>query len=257
MVTSDWLIPRDKPLNVAHRGAMASAPQNTLAAFRRAVELGADGVELDVHLSKDGVVVVIHDFLVDRTTDGIGRVAEKTLPELEALDAGSKFSPQFAGERIPTLAEVFDVLGGRLLVNVELKAPDRSRDTSLLMPVLEVVRQHGMDKRVLFSSFNPHVLRAMKQLAPDIPIGLLYAPASPIYARHAWLDPFEPHEARNPHFSMLTGPIISWYHSRGLRVNTWTVNEPAEMRRLVEAGVDGIITNKPDVLKDVMRERKT
>jgi glycerophosphoryl diester phosphodiesterase len=194
MVTSDWLVPRTKPLNIGHRGAMASAPQNTLAAFRTAVEFGADGVELDVHLSKDGAVVVIHDFYVDRTTDGTGRVAQKTLAELKALDAGGKFSPEFASERIPTLSKVFDVLEGKLLVNVELKAPDRSRDTSLVAPVLEVVRKHGMDRRVLFSSFNSHVLHAMKQLAPDI-IGLLYAPDSPMYARRAWLDP-EPHEAR-------------------------------------------------------------
>ena len=254
MTESDWLIPRDMPLNVGHRGTMASAPQNTLAAFRKAVEVGADGVEFDVHLSRDGAVVVIHDYVVDRTTDGTGRVAQKTLAELKALDAGGKFAPEFAGERIPTLAEVFNLLDGRLLVNVELKAPGRSRDTSLVAPVLKVVREHGLGKRVLFSSFNPYVLRAMKELAPDIPIGLLYAPDSPIYARRAWLDPFEPHEARNPHYSLLTGPIIRWYHSRGLRVNTWTVNEPDEMRRLIEAGVDGIITNKPDLLRDVLRE---
>ena len=254
MIRSDWLIPRDMPLNVGHRGTMASAPQNTLAAFRKAVEVGADGVELDVQLSRDGAVVVIHDFIVDGTTDGTGRVVQKTLAELKALDTGIKFAPEFAGERIPTLAEVFNLLEGKLLVNVELEAPGRSRDTSLVAPVLKVVREHGMGKRVLFSSFNPYVLRAMKKLAPDIPIGLLYAPASPIYARHAWLDPFEPHEARHPHYSMLTGPIIGWYHSRGLRVNTWTVNEPDEMRRFIEAGVDGVITNKPDLLRDVLRE---
>ena len=254
MTDSNWLLARRRPLNIGHRGAMASAPQNTLAAFRKAAEVGADGVELDVHLSRDGAVVVMHDFVVDRTTDGTGRVAQKTLAELKALDAGGKFSPEFAGERIPTLSKVFDVLEGKLLVNVELKAPDRSRDTSLVAPVLEVVRKHGMDRRVLFSSFNSHVLHAMKQLAPDIPIGLLYAPDSPMYARRAWLDPFEPHEARNPHYSLLTGPIVRWYHRRGLRVNTWTVNEPDEMRRLIEAGVDAIITNKPDVLKDALRE---
>jgi len=250
MIQSDWLLSRNKPLNIGHRGASAAAPQNTLAAFRKAIELGADGVELDVQLSKDGAVVVIHDFSVDKTTNGTGRVAEKTLAELKALDAGSKFSPQFAGERIPTLSDVFDVLEGKLLVNVELKAPDRNRDTSLVAPVLEVVRTHGMEKRVLFSSFNHHVLRAMKQLAPGIPIGLLYAPHSPVYARRAWLDPFEPHEARHPHYSMLSAPIIGWYHRRGLRVNTWVVNEPDEMRRLIEVDVDGIITNKPDVLRD-------
>src|SRR5512136_697214 len=118
-MTSEWLTRRGRLLNIAHRGASAAAPQNTLAAFRKAVELGADGVELDVQLSADGAVVVIHDFTVDKTTDGTGRVAAKTLAELKALDAGSRFSPQFAGERIPTLAEVFEAIDGKLLVNVE------------------------------------------------------------------------------------------------------------------------------------------
>ena len=256
MTTSDWLSPRDRPLNIGHRGASAVAPQNTLAAFRRAVELGADGVELDVQLSADGAVVVIHDFTVDKTTDGTGRVADKTLAELKSLDAGGKFSPQFAGERIPTLAEVFEATDGKLLVNVELKAPDKSWNTALVAPVLDIVRRHGMQARVLFSSFNRHVLRAMKQLAPDIPAGLLYEPSSLAHARRAWLDPFVPHEARHPHYSMLTGPIVGWCHAHGLRVNTWTVDDPAEMRRHIAAGVDSIITNKPDVLKGVLQARQ-
>jgi glycerophosphoryl diester phosphodiesterase len=251
---SDWLLPRTQPLNIGHRGASAAAPQNTRAAFRRAIELGADGVELDVHLSQDGQVVVIHDFTVDKTTDGTGRVAEKTLAQLKALDAGIKFSPQFAGERIPTLSEVFETLEGKLLANVELKAPGKSHDVSLVAPVLEVVRQHGMERRVAFSSFNTHVLAAMKNLAPHIPVGVLYAPDSAAYARHAWLDPFELHQARHPHFSMVTGPFVRWCHVRGLQVNVWTVDDPAEMRRLIAAGVNAIITNKPDVLRDVLNE---
>ncbi len=254
MVQSDWFIPHVKPLNVGHRGASAAAPQNTLAAFRQALEFGADGVELDVHLSADGHVVVIHDFTVDKTTDGTGLVAQKTLAQLKALDASVKFSPQFAGERIPTLSEVFDALEGKLLVNVELKAPACNAGTALVGPVLDVVRRHNMERRVLFSSFNARVLGAMKALAPHIPAGVLYAPDSPVYARHAWLDPFEPHEARHPHYSMVTRPIVRWCHARGLLVNVWTVDDPGEIRRLVEAEVDAIITNKPDVLKDVMRE---
>ena len=196
-MTSDWLLPRPKPLNIAHRGASAVAPQNTLAAFRKAMELGADGVELDVQLSADGAVVVIHDFTVDKTTDGTGRVAEKTLAELEALDAGIRFSPQFAGERIPTLAQVFEALEGKLLVNVELK-DFNLRSSALAAPVVEVIREHAMEKRVLFSSFNPFALRAVKRLAPEIPAGLLVAPHLAIYLRRAWLAPLIPHEARHP-----------------------------------------------------------
>ena len=256
MTTSDWLSPRDRPLNIGHRGASAAAPQNTLAAFRKAMELGTDGVELDVQLSADGAVVVIHDFTVDKTTDGTGRVADKTLAELKSLDAGSRFSPQFAGEHIPTLSEVFEAIDGRLMVNVELKAPTHNWNTALVAPVLETVLHHGMQARVLFSSFNRHVLHAMKQLAPDIPAGLLYDANSLAHARRAWLDPFVPHEARHPHYSMLTGPIIQWYHTHGLRINTWTVDDPEEMRRLVAAGADSIITNKPDVLKSVLQTRQ-
>ena len=251
MNTSDWMIPRDRPLNVGHRGASAAAPQNTLAAFRKAIELGADGVELDAQLSADGIVVVIHDFVVDTTTDGTGRVADKTLAELKALDAGGKFSPQFAGERIPTLAEVFEAVQTKLLINIELKDFD-SFGGKLEAPVLEVVRKHAMEKRVLFSSFNPFVLRAMKRLAPDIPAGLLYREDLPIHLRRAWLAPLIPHEARHPRSPMVTDSTVQWCHARSLRVNTWTVDEPAEMRRLIALGVDGIITNKPDALRDVL-----
>jgi glycerophosphoryl diester phosphodiesterase len=250
-MTSEWLAPRGRPLNIAHRGASAAAPQNTLAAFRKAVELGADGVELDVQLSADGAVVVIHDFTVDGTTDGAGRVADKTLAELEALDAGTRFSPHFAGERIPTLAEVFEAIDGRLLVNIELK-DFSSPGNKLAAQVVEVVRKHAMDKRVLFSSFNPFVVRAAKRLAPDIPAGLLYEEDLLIPLRRAWLAPFIPHEARHPSFPMVTEASVQWCHARGLRVNTWTVNEPAEMRRLVALGVDGIITDRPDVLAGVL-----
>jgi len=249
---SDWLIPRDCPLNIAHRGASAAAPQNTLAAFRKAAELGADGIELDVQLSADGVAVVIHDFVVDHTTDGLGRVADKTLVELKALDAGVRFSPQFAGERIPTLAQVFESLDGRLLVNVELKCWRRS--DALAASAVQLVRRHAMEKRVLFSSFNPLALRAVKRLAPEIPVGLLYAPDLPIYLRRAWLAPLVPHEARHPSFTIVNETMMRWCHARGLRVHAWTVDEPAGMRRLIAAGVDGIITNKPDVLVKVIGE---
>ena len=253
MIESEWLIPRNCPLNIAHRGASAAAPQNTLAAFRGAMELGADGVELDVHLSADGVPVVMHNFHVDETTDGAGRIADKTLAELKELDAGSKFSPQYAGERIPALAEVFEVLEGKLLVNVELKSLGGPGSAPLVVAALEVIRRHDMDKHVLFSSFDPFALRTAKRLAPDIPAGLLYAPDLPIVLRRAWLASLFPHEARNPHFSMVTERTMRWYRAHKLRVNTWTVDDPTEMKRLIALGVDSIITDVPDVLDAMLR----
>jgi glycerophosphoryl diester phosphodiesterase len=252
MIESDWLIPRNRPLNIAHRGASAATPQNTLAAFRKAMELGADGVELDVRLSADGVPVVMHNFAVDETTDGTGQVTDKTLAELKELDASSKFAPEFAGERIPTLAEVFEVLEGKLLVNVELK-DIRPKGVGLEASVVEVVRKYGMEKKVLFSSFHPFTLRRMRPLAPEIPSGLLYAHGLTIYLRRAWLAPFTPHEARHPDFAMVDERLVKWCRARKLRVNVWTVNDPAEMKRLIALGVDGIITGVPGVLGALVR----
>ena len=139
----------------------------------------ADGIELDTHLSADGVPVVIHDFSVDATTDGSGRVREMTLAQLKQLDAGVHSNPAFAGERIPTLKEVLQAFGNRLLVNIELKSVS-PRDDGLEQTVIALVEQHRLENRVLFSSFNPFSLRRAKRIAPHIPVGLLYAPSLPL-----------------------------------------------------------------------------
>jgi len=215
--------------------------------------MGADGIEFDVHLSADGVPVVIHDFTVDATTDGHGRVADLTLAQLKALDAGSSFDPAFAGERIPTLEEVLDAVGDRLLLNVELKSTS-IHDNGLERAVLDLIAQHGVNDRVLISSFNPFSLRRVRRLAPHIPLGLLYAPDLPLPLRRAWLAFLAPHEARHPEHTMVDARYMSWARKRGYRVHTWTVDNPDEMRRLIALGVDGIITNVPDVLRHVLDE---
>ncbi len=243
-------------VNIAHRGASDVAPANTLAAFEKAVELGADGIEFDVHLSADGVPVVIHDFSVDGTTDGSGRVAEMTIAQLERLDAGSCFDSAFAGERIPTLEAVLEAMGGRLLLNIELKSTSL-RDNGLEQTVIAQVERHGLGASVLFSSFNPFSLRRAKRIAPHIPVGLLYAPGLPLPLRRAWLAPLFPHEARHPEHTMVDAHYMAWARRRNYRVNTWTVDDPAEMHRLIGLGVDGIITNVPDVLRSVIEKRET
>lgn len=247
----------DRTLNIAHRGASAAAPPNTLAAFKKAVELGADGIEFDVHFSADGVPVVIHDFTVDATTDGSGRVADLTLAQLKQLDAGTRFDPAFTGERIPTLDEVLEAVrgrrgwGGELLLNVELKTTSPG-DNGLERAVITLVEQHSLSRRVLFSSFNPFSLRRAKRIAPHIPVGLLYDQGLSLPLRRAWLAFLAPHEARHPHYKMVDVRYMAWARRRGYRVNTWTVDDPAEMRRLVGLGVNGIITNVPDVLRSVL-----
>jgi glycerophosphoryl diester phosphodiesterase len=247
----DWETGSRRPLDIAHRGASAVAPANTLAAFEKALELGADGIEFDVHLSADGVPVVIHDFAVDATTDGSGRVAEMGLAQLKQLDAGSPFDPAFAGERIPTLEEVLQAFGDRLLLNVELKSTS-PRDNGLERAVLALVEQYKLESHVLLSSFNPFSLRRAKKIAPHIRVGLLYAPDLPLFLRRAWLAPLFPHEARHPEHTMVDARTMRRARRRGYRVNVWTVDDPDEMRRLIDLGVNGIITNTPDVLRKIL-----
>lgn len=238
-------------LNIAHRGASAAAPSNTLASFEKAAGFGADGIEFDVHLSADGVPVVIHDATVDATTDGSGRVAEMTLAQLKQLDAGSWFDPAFAGERIPTLEEALETMGSRLLFNVELKSASLWGD-GLERATVAQVKRHGLDERVLFSSFNPLSLRRIKRIAPHIPVGLLYAPNLPLPLYQVLLKALVPHEACHPGYATVDAHYIAWARRRGYRVNVWTVDDPDEMRRLIRLGVDGIITNVPDVLRRVL-----
>ena len=247
-----WADVGERTLNIAHRGASAVAPGNTLAAFEKAVELGADGAEFDVQPSSDGVPVVIHDFTVDRTTDSSGRVAEMSLAQLKELDAGAAFSPTFAGQRVPTLAEVLEAIGGQLLLNVELKSASLC-DLRLEEAVVAQVKRHGLENRVLFSSFNPYSLRRVKRLEPRIPVGLIYGPDLPLPLRRAWLAPLILHEARHPKHTMVDAGYMAWARRRGYKVNTWTVDDADEMHLLIALGVDGIITNVPDVLSKILR----
>lgn len=241
---------RYRCLNIAHRGASKVAPPNTLAAFAKAAELGADGIEFDIHRCADGAPVVVHDFILDLNGTP-RRVADLTLAQLKALDVGFQFDPAFAGERIPTLEEVLNAAGNRLLLNVELKSTS-IHDRGLERTVLAQIEQHGVSDRVLISSFNPFALRRVRQIAPRVPLGLLYAPNLPLPLRRAWLAFLAPHEARHPEHTMVDARYMAWARKRGYRVYAWTVDEPDEMRRLIALGVDGIITNVPDVLRRVL-----
>jgi len=247
-----WLT-ADRTLNIAHQGASGVAPANTIVAFRRAAELGADGVELDAHLSADTVPVVIHDFTVDRTTDGSGRVADLPLAALKELDAGSSFNPAFAGERIPTLEEVFEAVGHQLLINVELKVPPRE-NRGLEAAVVALVEQHGLSDRVLISSFNPYALRRVRRLHPQLPLGFLYGsdPLSRLARALMWLMRDLRPEAAHPFWTLIRPATVRRAHAQGRRMVAWTVDEPDVMRLLVEWGVDAIISNRPDRLRHVL-----
>jgi glycerophosphoryl diester phosphodiesterase len=237
----------NRPLSFAHRGASTVAPENTLAAFQRAREAGADGVELDAMLSADGEVVVRHDYVVDSTTSGRGRVRDHSLAELKALDAGAWFGARFVGERVPTLREVCAWAGQDMLLNIELKTMDAG-PTALERNTIALVREFGLERRAVLSSFNPVSLWRVKREAPELHTGLLYAADLPIYLRRAWLRPLVRANALHPHFGMVDDTYVRWARSRGYRVNVWTPDEISDLQRLIGLRVDGIITNRPERL---------
>ncbi|MGD8625420.1 MAG: glycerophosphodiester phosphodiesterase family protein [Anaerolineae bacterium] len=241
----------DRPLNFAHRGASHEAPANTLAAFLLALEMGADGLELDVQLTRDGQVVVIHDFTLEATTDGQGRVVDKTLAELQELDAGRWFDPDFAGQPIPTLQEVIEAVGQHLLLNIELKTASL-RDDGLPAAVVHIVEENHLLERVILSSFNPLALWRVRRLNPWISTGLLYAPDMPIFLRRTWLRPLVQPDALHPHHTLLDADLIRQARQEGYRIHTWTVDDPGEMWQLMRDGIDLIITNRPDLLAQVL-----
>ncbi len=242
--------PPARPLVIGHRGASAHAPENTLASFRLALDQGADGIEFDVKRSQSGEVVIMHDVSVDRTTNGSGNVHQLSLHQLRQLDAGN-------GEHVPTLDELFEELGARdaargrpFLFNVEVTNYTTPQD-GLEQVVIEVVRRHNISERVMFSSFNPLSVRKLSQLAPEIPRGILYSGDMPIHLRNVWLAPFMPHQFRHPQLKMVTADYVQKLLQKGLRVNTWTVNEPVDMRHLIKCGVNVLMGDSPKTMKEV------
>lgn len=233
------------PKIFAHRGAKAVAPENTIPAFAKALEMGVAGIELDVHCSKDGKLVVIHDATLERTTAGSGNVADYTAAELAKVDAGSRFHADFAGVGIPTLDEVFDLVGKRCLVNVEIKTVDPLGGDQV-EPLLAMIKERNLYEQVIISSFNPISLIKVRWLAPQVQLGLLYyLPLTP-WLRNAWFTPIMQPEAVHPHFSLIDETQMTWARGHNCKVNTWTVNEVDEAKRLAALGVDVIMSDVPD-----------
>jgi glycerophosphoryl diester phosphodiesterase len=241
---------QNRPLVFGHRGAKAYAPMNTLPAFELAAAQGADGIELDVHRSKDGYPVIVHDFTVDETTDGRGRVTDLTLAELKALDAGGWFSEQFRGVRIPTLDEVFTAVGHRLLVNVEIKAETEDTD-GVEQVVADCIARRTMSERVIVSSFNLPTLVRFRQIMPAVPIGFLHYLAITDEQRAFIQQHNLTYEALHPYHERVTADYVQQAGSR--LINVWTVNEPERAVVMRELGVHGIITDQPDVILKALR----
>ena len=229
----------------AHRGARRVAPENTLPAFAAALEMGVAGIELDVHVTSDGQLVVIHDFDVSKTTDGAGLVSAMTAAQVAALDAGSHFGPAFVGTRVPTLDEVFDLVGDRCRVNIEIKSEDAyARDAS--DAVVAFIQRRNLHDQVIVSSFNPITLIKLRYLDHLIPLGLLHDPEMPGFLREALAGPPIQPAALHPHYLAVDHNYMIWAQQSGVHVNTWTVNDPLEAQHLAALGVDVIMTDVPD-----------
>lgn len=238
-----------KPLVWAHRGASGYAPENTLAAFQKAVDLGADGVELDIQLTKDDQIVVIHDETIDRTSDGKGWVKDYTLEELRAFNY-NRTKPEYKHADIPTMREVFELLKPTgLFINIEIK-------TSVVFyekieeKILALAKEMGMEDRVCYSSFNHYTVTRIHELKPDAEVGFLYADGPidmPSYGVKHGVNALHP-----ALYNLQYDGFVKECKEKGLKLNVWTVNERPYMEMCCQYGVDAIITNYPDIAKEVV-----
>jgi len=246
------MLARSRLLRIAHRGASGHCPENTRAAFVRAIELGADMVELDCQMTRDGAVVMIHDETLDRTTSGKGRVRDHTLRELKALDAGRWFGPTFAGEEVLTLEQAIEILRGKVELNLEIKGEDAPG--RLEIQCMGIVRSLRFFEQTVFSSFSPPRMRLVRDLAEDARIGVLMDDDMP-WSQGLELAAELGAEALHPARKLAAPASIARAHEDGLEVRVWSVNRPADMQSLMAIGVDGIFSDFPDRLLHLTASR--
>ena len=237
-------------LNIAHRGFSGKYPENTMLAFRKAIEAGADGIELDVHYTKDGQLVIIHDEEIDRTCDGKGLVCDFTFDELQRFDASAGFRGVYGVNRIPTLREYFELVKPlpKFITNIELKTGINVYPGIEKM-VLDMIKEFGLEDRIIISSFNHFSVARFKALCPEIKCGFLEGDWILDFGRYT-----KEHgvECVHPRYNTVTEETAKEIKAHGIEINTWTVNTEDEVRRLYNLGVNAVISNYPDMVKKVM-----
>lgn len=246
------------PLVLAHRGANKRAPQNTLPAFKKAVEFNADGIETDVHLCKDGEIVICHNYTVDATSNGAGSIDEMTFAQLRALDFGSYFSEDFKGVTLPTLSELLEVTKNMNLINIEIKPP--KKDNDLVKRVVEEVYKFGIENNSIISCFDPECIRLVKELDKNLKTGLLYERGDlgteimnfgvAKYCLQLNAD------AAHPEHVLISEDDVKDLHANGIAVNPWTVNKEEDIIKFTEWGCDALITDVPDFCLKVLESIK-
>ncbi len=242
-----------KTLVISHRGANRYAPQNTIPAFKKSVEIGTDGFETDVHITKDGKIVLCHNYTIDETSDGCGEISKKTLEKLKTYDFGKYFSEKFRGTEIPTIDEFLSFIETTDIevLNIEIKSPKES-ETAIVSETIKAVKAHGLFDKLLISSFDPKLLIEAKQIDPKCKTGFLYSPTSKTIPQMIWRQlkyaKMLGAEAVHPHYVFVTQKYVDKAHAMGLMVNPWTVNSEKAIDKMISFGVDGIITDFPDVV---------
>ena len=254
MTASGWLgqhLPM--PLIIAHRGDLSVAPENTMPAFESALEAGADGIELDVRLTRDNRLVAIHDRTLNRTTSGKGMVDHQDLAALQRLDAGSWFNPAFSGERAPSLEEIFGAMPRDFLINVEMKVVIKGMKL-IAQKVAEVLQRYRRWDSTLVASFNPVALYHLRQFEPRVARGYIYSRSHPYPIRARWLSPVAKADWYDPAENTYNLNTHRKYQSQGKRLLTWDVDFNSDWQTIVDSGVDGVVTN--DLARLVRQKRE-
>lgn len=238
--------------NFAHRGFSGKYPENTMLAFEKAIAEGVDGIELDVQLTKDGEVVIIHDETIDRTTNGKGYVVEYTYEELSKFDASYIYTGKMGFNKIPTLREYFELVKDLdIVTNIELKT-GINEYPGIEEKVWDMIKEFGLQDRIIISSFNHFSVMRMKKIAPEMKYGFLsedwIIDAGKYTHSHGV-------QCYHPRFNNLIPEVIDELKSYGLEINTWTVNKEEDMRYLISHGIDAIIGNYPDLAKKIIMEK--
>ena len=235
----------------AHRGWCGKYPENTMLAFQKAIELGVDGIELDVHMTKDQQLVIIHDETVNRTCNGTGRVKDMTVEELKQLDASSIFAGVYGKNEIPTLREYMELVKDLpLITNIELKTNLYDYE-GLPEQVYEMIKEFGLQDRIIISSFNHFTVMRMKAIAPELKYGFLsdtWILGAGEYCKKHGVACYHPGRGN------CIPELVKEMKDNGREINTWTVNLEEEVRSFYALGIDGIIGNHPDMIKRVLAE---
>lgn len=232
----------------AHRGASQDAPENTMAAFYAALRRGADGIECDIRLTKDGVPVIIHDSYLDRTTNGTGLISHVTYQELRRLEAAARVHPDHAGEKIPSLSNLFTwIKKTPLLLNLELK-PVQAAEGVLEKEVLRLLGKHGLTNRTVISSYDPYSLYTIKQLQNEVKTALIY-----LYLDEPWQIAEEiGASALHPYYPFMTLELFYAIRERGFEILPYTVDHWSELDQLIRLGASGVITNTPSRARKIL-----